>query len=295
MSIHGRVTSCLIGSTTQCIGSSPTSSKPQIFRTVEILLTGDAEIPSEEDMLAAGVLMDVDVLKIGHHGSRTSSSNDFLAITSPEIGIISAGLDNQYGHPHTEVVDRLDTAGVELLFTDISDADDTIVLSSDCQSYYFALGGSPIATPSPSTDTEPTTTPSPEATDVVRLPEVGEILINEFLADPSSGSEWIELYNTSDSQLKLSGMWLDDIVDGGKPPMQIPAKTLIAPGGFYIHDIDVAYLNNGGDDVRLLGTDQATVFDSFTYTSSQKGVSRCREPDGGAWSESCAPTKGTTN
>ena len=193
--------------------------------TVEILLTGDAEIPSEEDMLAAGVLMDVDVLKIGHHGSRTSSSNDFLAITSPEIGIISAGLDNQYGHPHTEVIDRLDTAGVELLYTDISDADDTIVLSSDCQSYYFALGGSPIATPSPSTDTEPTTTPSPEATDVVRLPEVGEILINEFLADPSSGSEWIELYNTSDSQLKLSGMWLDDIVDGGKPPNANPSEN----------------------------------------------------------------------
>ncbi len=100
--------------------------------TVAILLTGDAEIPSEEGMLAAGILLDIDVLKVGHHGSRTSTSDEFLGVIVPEVGVISAGLNNQYGHPNQEVVDRLTVAGVELWHTDISELDDTVSLVSDC-------------------------------------------------------------------------------------------------------------------------------------------------------------------
>ncbi len=103
--------------------------------TIEILLTGDAEIASEEEMLAAAVLVDIEILRVGHHGSRTSTSAAFLTATSPEIGVISAGLDNQYGHPHQEVVDNLTAAGVELWYTDISDNDDTIMLVSNCQTF----------------------------------------------------------------------------------------------------------------------------------------------------------------
>ena len=100
--------------------------------TVAILLTGDAEIPSEEGMLAAGILLDIDVLKVGHHGSRTSTSDEFLGVIVPEVGVISAGLNSQYGHPNQEVVDRLTVAGVELWHTDISELDDTVGLVSDC-------------------------------------------------------------------------------------------------------------------------------------------------------------------
>ena len=100
--------------------------------TVAILLTGDAEIPSEEGMLAAGILLDIDVLKVGHHGSRTSTSDEFLGVIVPEVGVISAGLNSQYGHPNQEVVDRLTVAGVELWHTDISELDDTVSLVSDC-------------------------------------------------------------------------------------------------------------------------------------------------------------------
>ena len=66
---------------------------------VEVLLTGDAETPSEDSMLAAGVLPDIDVLKVGHHGSKTSTSQAFLDALAPEFGVISAGLNNQYDHP----------------------------------------------------------------------------------------------------------------------------------------------------------------------------------------------------
>ncbi len=115
-------------------------------------------------------------------------------------------------------------------------------------------------------------------------------MINEFLPNPSTGNEWIELYNTSSDFLDLSGMWLDDMPGGGSSPRQIPFGTVIAPGGYYVHDMGGAYLNNGGDDVRLLSADQSTIFDSFSYSSTQKGVSYCRQPDGGVWSSTCVPS-----
>ena len=102
---------------------------------VEILLLGDAEIGSADEMLAVGSLGDIDILKVGHLGSRTSTSPAFLFVVAPEAGIISAGLNSQYGHPHQEVVDRLAAAGVELW--DTSNQDDTVKLASDCQTFRF--------------------------------------------------------------------------------------------------------------------------------------------------------------
>ena len=104
---------------------------------VEVLLTGDAETPSEEDMLAAGVLFDIDVLKIGHHGSRTSSSQPFLDALLPEAGVISAGMENSYGHPHEDVMARLAATGMRILETDTSEDADGIRMTSDCQTYEF--------------------------------------------------------------------------------------------------------------------------------------------------------------
>jgi hypothetical protein len=244
-------------------------------------------------MLAAAVLVDIEILRVGHHGSKTSTSAAFLTATSPEIGVISAGLDNQYGHPHQEVVDRLTAAGVELWYTDISDYDDTILLVSDCQT--FALRKPAIAGPEPTPPPTEEATPTPTAEGAARPPAVGEILINEFLPNPSSGNEWVELYNVTSDPLELTGMWLDDIANGGSSPKEIPENTIIPPGGYYVHDMGAAYLNNGGDDVRLLSADQDTVFDSFSYSSSQKGLSYCRQLDGGAWSSSCTPTKDGAN
>lgn len=103
--------------------------------TVDVLLTGDAEAPAEEDMLDAGLVTDVDVLKVGHHGSRTSSSVRFLDVARPEVGVISAGRDNVYGHPHAEALRRLAAAGVALAYTDGTGGDDTVTLASDCTTY----------------------------------------------------------------------------------------------------------------------------------------------------------------
>ena len=100
--------------------------------TVDVLLTGDAEIPSEESMIDAGVLVEVDVLKVGHHGSRTATSPEFLEAIQPEYGVISAGLNSQYGHPHTETLEALNAAEVQVLLTDTTPDPDGVTLTTDC-------------------------------------------------------------------------------------------------------------------------------------------------------------------
>jgi competence protein ComEC len=72
-----------------------------------ILLTGDAERPIEDDMIASGELRPVTLLKVGHHGSRTSSSEEFLDEVNPRFALISDGYKNQFHHPHPDVLNRL--------------------------------------------------------------------------------------------------------------------------------------------------------------------------------------------
>ena len=85
------------------------------------LFTGDMEVAAENDMLdhwGDALEWNVDVLKVGHHGSSTSSGYRFVYETDPEYAIISCGKDNSYGHPHEEVVSRYTDAGIPMLRTD---------------------------------------------------------------------------------------------------------------------------------------------------------------------------------
>ena len=75
------------------------------------LFTGDMEKEAEQDLIAAGANLHVDVLKAGHHGSSTSSSKEFLQEVSPLCTVISLGEGNSYGHPHKEAVERLHSYG----------------------------------------------------------------------------------------------------------------------------------------------------------------------------------------
>lgn len=83
-----------------------------------VLLEGDAELASENAMLAAGEVRPVTLLKVGHHGSRTSTSPAFLAAASPKEAVVSVGRKNRFGHPRTEVIDRIASAGARLYRTD---------------------------------------------------------------------------------------------------------------------------------------------------------------------------------
>lgn len=92
------------------------------------LVTGDAEKDEELEIIANGADLDCDVLRVGHHGSSTSSCKDFLDSVSPEMCVISCGENNDYGHPHDKVVNRLAKYTDEIYRTDICGS---IVMTSD--------------------------------------------------------------------------------------------------------------------------------------------------------------------
>ncbi len=83
-----------------------------------VLFTGDAEEESERVMMARNAELSADILKIGHHGSRSSSSSAFLEAVDAFAGIVSAGKDNTYGHPHPDVLERMAHQGISAYRTD---------------------------------------------------------------------------------------------------------------------------------------------------------------------------------
>lgn len=83
-----------------------------------ILLTGDMEADAEKDLLAAADVS-ATVLKVGHHGSNTSSSDEFLAEVKPKLALISVGEGNSYGHPNAKVMARLESVGAVIYRTDL--------------------------------------------------------------------------------------------------------------------------------------------------------------------------------
>lgn len=84
------------------------------FNEVSFLFTGDAEIQNEKTI----TWPQTDILKVGHHGSKTSTSLNFLKQIKPKYAIISVGNDNDYGHPNKEILDRLESVGTEIFRTD---------------------------------------------------------------------------------------------------------------------------------------------------------------------------------
>lgn len=101
-----------------------------VFGRNSFLFCGDAETLSENEMLKrfSPSELQSDILKLGHHGSSTSSSKKFLDAVCPAVAIVSAGENNDYGHPHPAVIKRLENAGVSIYRTY---SDGTIVLWSD--------------------------------------------------------------------------------------------------------------------------------------------------------------------
>lgn len=100
-----------------------------IYGNTSFLFTGDSPQKIEKYLTSIDKEnLDVDVLKAGHHGSDTSSSESFIGYTAPEYAIISVGKNNKYGHPHREVLERLNKFGVKIIRTDI---EGTIRLKSD--------------------------------------------------------------------------------------------------------------------------------------------------------------------
>lgn len=107
----------LQGTTEQFFDNENSLVMKVVYGDFSLLLTGDAGLPAEMGLLNGGAPVQATILKVGHHGSKGSSSTTFLNAVDPQVAVIQVGADNGYGHPHPEVVERL--AGRLLLRNDL--------------------------------------------------------------------------------------------------------------------------------------------------------------------------------
>ena len=112
------------------------------FGATSFLFTGDAERTEEQDLLNSGVNLQSTVLKVGHHGSDTSTSYPFLRAVAPQYAVISVGAGNSYGHPTEAVLSRLRDAGVTTFRTDMQGE---ITAVSDGQTINFSTAKNAVA------------------------------------------------------------------------------------------------------------------------------------------------------
>ena len=100
------------------------------FGNTSAIITGDVETHSEKDMLDKYSFLELkaDILQMGHHGSYTSNSTEFVKTVDPEYAVIPCGVDNEYGHPHRETLEKLQKYEITYFRTD---EDGSIVFSSD--------------------------------------------------------------------------------------------------------------------------------------------------------------------
>lgn len=115
------------------------------YNNTEVLLTGDAESTTENDMVNQNLVGDIDVLKVGHHGSNTSTTQAFLNKVKPEHSVISVG-ENSYGHPTSTILNRLINSGSKVWRTD---KNGNIILISNGSTYNIKANGNPTTTPIP--------------------------------------------------------------------------------------------------------------------------------------------------
>ncbi|MBU3158290.1 MBL fold metallo-hydrolase [Clostridium frigoris] len=132
-------TSLNLGPNTTCIMLSPNKTTYDnlnnysctlkiSYKNSTYLFTGDIETQAEDELMANNYDLSAQILKVAHHGSKSSSSEGFLDKVSPKISIISCGIDNDYGHPNKEILDRLKKLNCIVYRTDLAK---TIVLISD--------------------------------------------------------------------------------------------------------------------------------------------------------------------
>jgi competence protein ComEC len=107
------------------------------YKQFKALFTGDMEAKGEKDLITAGDDLKEDVLKVGHHGSATSSSQAFLDAVQPQIGIIEAGKNNIYHLPNQGVLDRYQASGIPIHRTD---QEGTMEIISDGRQFQFLTG-----------------------------------------------------------------------------------------------------------------------------------------------------------
>lgn len=243
----------------------------------------------------------VDTLRVNHHGSGNSSSDDYVDGLAPETAVIQCGT-NSYGHPANRVLDALRAVsndagvGADIYINnnpcDDEDSEGTIdytgVLNTDGDIWLHTTGDGDGYKVHYDAGTNTYTAYSNPVAPGTGGPE--DVVVNEFLMSPQTehSVDWIELHNPTGDAVDVSGYWIDDR-PGGRAPKQIPSSTVIPAGGYYVMDLYVGYFRGTGyEEARYLDIDgqgAETVFDVFAYDLSSPAYDSSfqRSPDGGQW------------
>jgi len=216
------------------------------YEEVSFLLMGDAGLETEENLMDSGYDLDSDILKVGHHASRSGSGAAFISAVSPDISIIEVGAGNDYGHPHTEVLERLQKAS-RVYRTDL---DGSIAITTDGSTYTVItqktgyVDGVTRTEPSDNVDdsssasivtkeNEPEEAGSGEAGSEDAEAEKTESQANGisssaesvvYVSDLSLQDEWVEITNKGSSPVSLKGWKIED--EGSKHTYTFSSYTL---------------------------------------------------------------------
>jgi beta-lactamase superfamily II metal-dependent hydrolase len=258
----------------------------------------------------------VDTMRANHHGSGHSSSADYLATLRPETAVFSCGANN-YGHPSNRVLDALRGlvnergTGTDLYLTnnpcDLYQSDGTT--PTNYQGTLNTNGNLVLRTTGSGSGYTMTYDPGSRSytaySGTTPVPvDPSKVVINEYLMAPKSTQtpEWVELYNPTTSAIDLSGLYVDDVANGGGAPKAIAAGTKIPAGGFAVIEVGASFLNNtGSDSVRFLkivgGVE--TMYDQTSYSLGSTHYDKVfhRIGNGGAWCSTISSnvTKGANN
>ena len=219
------------------------------YGEISFLLMGDAGLETEENLMNAGYDLDSDILKVGHHASRSGSGEAFISAVSPEISVIEVGADNEYGHPHPEILERLQK--VSRVYR--TDLDGSIVVTTDGSAYTVTAqktgreevietgtAGSGTDSSSASITTKETEPGETESENWIREagleeadPEEVEAEASDisssaesmvYVSDLSLQDEWVEITNKGSSPISLKGWKIED--DGSKHTYTFPSCML---------------------------------------------------------------------
>jgi competence protein ComEC len=191
------------------------------FGQVDFLFTGDIEHDAETNLVDNGLIQDIEILKVSHHGSKHCSCSQFLAEAQPEVAIYSAGANNPYGHPAPEAMSRLEDTGAKIYGTDVNG---TVIVTTDGTTWEVNVEKA-VQGEEPEEESEPEPTDQSD-----QEPEAGEgVCITKIYYDGQvprvESDEYVEITNLGDETVNLEGWMLKDITDGS-PSFTFPEYEL---------------------------------------------------------------------
>ena len=203
---------------------------------VTFLLMGDAGLGAESAIMKDGYDVNADILKVGHHGSRTASGVSLISAVSPAVSVIEVGAGNTYGHPHAEMLDRLQRAS-KVYRTDI---DGTITITTDGSAYSISTQKTESVQGAKSTSsgsvayssTSSTTSPKTEPTGSMTSSSTESTV---HVSDLSLKDEWVKITNKGSSPVSLGGWKIED--EGSKHTYTFPSYTLDAGSSVTVYTI----------------------------------------------------------